>query len=80
MFFGLAPDKAPDLGVRSTGGCDLGTAPLPCIWAPFELMATMISPSTNAGPVMEDPTGKLHNRCMNSRIVRHGVCLVRDVE
>lgn len=79
-MFGQAPDETLDLGVSSTSGCNLGTVPLPCIRAPFELMATTIHPSVNAELGMEEPTEKSRNRCMKSRIVRHGACLIPDIE
>ena len=74
-FLGQARGKTLDLGVSSTSGCSPGTVPLSCIWAPFELMATMMRPSVGAELGMEEPTGY-----MKSHIVRHGVCLIQDVE
>jgi hypothetical protein len=68
-FLGQARGKTLDLGVSSTSGCSPGTVPLSCIWAPFELMATTMRPSVDAELGMEEPTG-----------VRHGVCLIQDVE
>jgi hypothetical protein len=65
-FFGQAPGEALDLGVSSTSGCNLGTVPPPCTWAPFKLMATTIQPSVNAELGMEEPTGKSRNRCMKT--------------
>jgi len=54
------------LSVSSTSGCNLGTVPLPCTWAPFKLMATTIRPSVNAELGKEEPTGKSRNRCMRT--------------
>jgi hypothetical protein len=79
-FFGQTPDETLDLGVSSTSGCNLGAVPLPCIRAPFELMAITIRPSVNSELGMEEATEKSRNLCMNSRIVRHSVCLIPDVE
>jgi hypothetical protein len=75
-FFGQAPGEVLDLDI---GECNLGTVPLPCTWGPFQLLATNTRPSVNATVGMEDPTGRSRNRCVNSRIVRQGVCLVPDV-
>ena len=81
VFFGQAPGEALDLGINSTSGRNHGIVrPPPCIWASFELMATTIRPSVNAELGVEDPTGRSRDRCINSRIVRHGVCLIREVE
>jgi hypothetical protein len=72
-FVGPASGEALDLDVSE---CNLGTVPLPCILrVPFELLAATILLSVNEGPA-----GRLRNRCVNSRIVRRGVCLVPDVK
>jgi hypothetical protein len=58
-FFEQEPGKTLDLGVSSTSsGCGLGTAPLHCIWGPFESMTTTIRPSVNAEIGIEEPAGK----------------------
>lgn len=78
-FLGQAPSEAPDLDISSSSECDLESVPLPCIRAPFELLVTIIRPSDNVELGMEEPTRRSRNQCVNSRIVRHGVCLEPDV-
>ena len=70
-FVERAPGEAPDLDVSSDSECNLETVPLPCTWTPSEQLATTTQPSVNVG--------RSRNRCVNSRIVGRGVCLVPDV-
>jgi hypothetical protein len=70
-FVRQVPSEAPDLDVSSDSECDLETVPLACTWAPSERLATTTQPSVNVG--------QSRNRCVNSRIVGRGVCLVPDV-
>ena len=53
-IFEQAPDEMLDLGVSSTSGCNLGTVPLPCIRAPFGLMATTMHPPVHGACIIPD--------------------------